>query len=62
MVDCVHHYKIESPNGNKYLHAMCIKCDNKRLFKASFIPRSVSLIEKELREKEEIKYGYIKSN
>lgn len=59
MVDCIHHYIIDPPNGNTYLPGKCKKCENKRLFKAGFVRRSEAKLEKELRIQEETKRGYI---
>ena len=58
MVECVHHYMIDSPNGAMYLTGQCKKCKHKRLFKAGFVHRAQSLLEKELRIAEEVKRGY----
>lgn len=32
MAACIHHWRIESPNGQKELPARCVKCDASRVF------------------------------
>jgi len=32
---CIHHWLIESPNGNEYLRSVCKKCGEEKYLKAA---------------------------